>query len=46
MACEIPVICFKNTSVAELVDHKINGYIVEKINSDELKKELNDINSY
>ena len=38
MACEIPVICFKNTSVAELVDHKINGYIVEKINSDELKK--------
>ena len=38
MACEIPVVCFNNTSVSEVVDHKINGYIVEKINPDELKK--------
>ena len=30
--------CFNNTSVSEVIDHKINGYIVNKIDSDELKK--------
>ena len=38
MACETPIVCFNNTSIAEIIDHKINGYIVDKINSDELKK--------
>ena len=30
MACKIPVVCFNNTSAAEIVDHKIDGYIVPK----------------
>ena len=38
MACETPIVCFNNTCVAEIIDHKINGYVVDKINSDELKK--------
>ena len=29
---------FANTSISEIVDHKLNGYIVENINSDELLK--------
>jgi len=33
MACETPVICFKNTPASEIVDHKINGYIVRNFNS-------------
>ena len=32
MACNTPVICFKNTAIAEIIDHKINGYIVEDLN--------------
>ena len=38
MACGTPIVCFNNTSVSEVIDHKINGYIVNKIDSDELKK--------
>ena len=38
MLCETPVVCFDNTSISEIVDHKINGYIVKKQNSEELKK--------
>ena len=37
MYCNIPVICFKNTSIAEIVDHKINGYVVEDFDSNKLK---------
>ena len=37
MACQTPVICFKNTCASELINHKINGYVVDKINSNELK---------
>jgi len=37
MYCDTPVICFKNTSIAEIVDHKINGYVVEDFDSIKLK---------
>ena len=40
MACGIPVICFNNTSVAEIIDHKKNGYIVKEVNSEKLKKAI------
>jgi glycosyltransferase involved in cell wall biosynthesis len=38
MYCKTPVVCFANTSISEIVDHKINGYIVNKFNSNELFK--------
>ena len=41
MACETPIVCFKNTPASEILDHKINGYIVKNFNSMEL---LNGIN--
>ncbi len=37
IACELPVVCFKNTPAAEILEHKINSYIVDEINSDGLK---------
>ena len=37
MYCGTPVVCFKNTSISEIVDHKINGYVVENFNANELK---------
>lgn len=40
MYCNTPVICFKNTSIAEIVDHKINGYVVEDFDSDKLKNAI------
>ena len=36
MYCQTPVICFNNTSISEIVDHKINGYVVESFDSDQL----------
>lgn len=36
--CKTPVICFANTSIAEIIDHKINGYIVKKFDPDQLKE--------
>ena len=38
MTCQIPVICFKETSASEIIEHKKNGYIVDNINSDDLKE--------
>lgn len=38
MYCKTPVVCFANTSISEIIDHKINGYIVNKFNSNELYK--------
>ena len=38
MYCGTPVICFDNTSISEIVDHKINGYIAKNFDSDELKE--------
>ncbi len=40
MACKIPVICFKNTASAEIIEHKKHGYVVEDFSSDELKKAI------
>ena len=37
MYCETPVICFAKTSIAEIVDHKINGFIVENFDPEKLK---------
>jgi len=36
MACETPVICFENTPASEIIDHKINGYIVKNFDSEKL----------
>ena len=40
MYCNTPVICFKNTSIAEIVDHKINGYVVDDFDSNKLKNAI------
>jgi glycosyltransferase involved in cell wall biosynthesis len=37
MYCGTPVVCFENTSISEIVDHKINGYVVENFNPNQLK---------
>jgi glycosyltransferase involved in cell wall biosynthesis len=37
MYCGTPVVCFKNTSISEIVSHKINGYVVENFNPNQLK---------
>jgi len=37
MYCKTPVICFSNTSIAEIVNHKINGYVVQNFDSNQLK---------
>ncbi len=41
LACGTPVLCFDNTSVSEIVDHKTNGYIVKNFNSSELLQGIN-----
>ncbi len=38
MACNIPVICFDNTSISEIIDHKVNGFIVDKEDPEKLIK--------
>tara|TARA_Y100000590_G_scaffold388062_1_gene462105 strand:- start:1920 stop:3122 length:1203 start_codon:yes stop_codon:yes gene_type:complete len=38
MSCGTPVICFKNTSISEIINHKFNGYIVDNFSSNELKQ--------
>jgi glycosyltransferase involved in cell wall biosynthesis len=38
MSCGTPVVCFDNTSISEIVDHKVNGYIVKNFDADLLKK--------
>jgi glycosyltransferase involved in cell wall biosynthesis len=38
MLCGTPTICFDNTSISEIVDHKINGYIVKKFDAKYLAK--------
>ena len=37
MSCGTPVVCFDNTSISEIVDHKINGYVVKDFDSSKLK---------
>ena len=36
MCCGTPVVCFENTSISEIVDHKINGYVVKNLDADSL----------
>jgi len=36
LACGTPVVCFSNTAASEIIKHKIDGYVVDKMNSDEL----------
>ncbi len=38
MACGTPVVCFKNTSASEIIDHKQDGFIVEEADSQKLKE--------
>ena len=38
MYCGTPVVCFDNTSISEIVDHKKSGYVVNDFSSDGLKK--------
>jgi glycosyltransferase involved in cell wall biosynthesis len=38
MYCGIPVVCFKNTSISEIVDHKKNGFIADHFNSESLRE--------
>lgn len=38
MYCETPVVCFANTSISEIVDHQINGFIVDKFDPEKLKE--------
>ena len=35
--CNTPVVCFSNTSIAEIVDHKVNGYVVDNFDLAVLK---------
>ena len=35
--CGTPVICFDKTSLSEVVEHKLSGFIVEDFDSDKLK---------
>ncbi len=41
MYCGTPVICFNNTSISEVVQHKINGYVVENFDPIQLKDGIN-----
>ncbi len=38
MACGLPIVCFNNTSASDYVSHKVNGFVVDNISSDDLKK--------
>lgn len=37
MACGTPVVAFKTTGQPDIIDHKINGYLAEPFNSEDLK---------
>ena len=37
MYCGTPVVCFNRTSISEIVDHKINGYVVDDFDALSLK---------
>lgn len=38
MCCGTPVVCFSNTSISEIIDHKINGFIANGFDSKLLKE--------
>lgn len=37
MACGTPVVAFNSTGLKDIIDHKINGYLAEPFNSEDLK---------
>ena len=37
MACGTPVVAFDTTGLKDIIDHKINGYLAEPFNSEDLK---------
>ena len=41
LACGTPVVCFSNTASSEIINHKINGYIVDDLDSEKLKDGIN-----
>ena len=41
MACGLPIVCFKDTSMAEIVEHKLDGYVVDEIDEDRLLEGIN-----
>jgi len=41
MACGLPIVCFKETSAAEIIEHKLDGYVVNKIDEDKLLEGIN-----
>jgi len=45
LACGTPVVCFKRTSISEIIDHKTCGYVVKNFNSNELKKGIDWLSS-
>ena len=36
IACGIPIVAFSNTGVADIVDHKFNGYLAQPFDTDDL----------
>jgi len=41
MACGLPIVCFKETSAAEIVEHKLDGYVVNEIDESKLLEGIN-----
>lgn len=41
MACGLPIVCFKDTSTAEIIEHKLDGYVVDEIHEDRLLDGIN-----
>lgn len=41
MYCETPVICFNHTSISEVVQHKINGYVADNFDPIQLRDGIN-----
>ena len=37
MACGLPIVCFNNTSASDYISHKVNGFVVDDISSENLK---------
>ena len=38
MACGLPIVCFNNTSASDYISHKENGFVVDNISPEDLKK--------
>ncbi len=38
MACGLPIVSFETGGIPELIEHKVNGYIAEYKNTDDLKR--------